>query len=79
MQKSRWLKHNKTLCYAHVKPSSDVPGMVTLLRTSLAKKYIYISRLFLSCGPVILWVQGLLGLIVHEVLRFSKISCSVIF
>ena len=55
MQKSRWLKHNKTLCYAHVKPSSDVPGMVTLLRTSLAKKYIYIQAV-----PV-LWSRDPVG------------------
>lgn len=38
MQKSLWLKHNTTLCYSHVEPSSDVPGMVTLLRSSLPKK-----------------------------------------
>lgn len=37
MSKIQWLKHNKTLYYSYAKPSSDVPGKVTLLSSSLSK------------------------------------------
>ena len=77
MQKSLWLKHNTTLCYSPVKPSSDIPGMVTLWGAPCQKnKYPGFSCLV---TPVILWLQGLFGLIVCEVIQFSKVPFPVIF